>query len=1156
MKLKAISHSILFFIFFFLTFHTMGNGNHVRFRRLTINDGLSLSSVYCIRQDSMGFMWFATEDGLNKFDGKNFTIYRPEQGNPNSLTYKWVEQIFVAPDGILWFGSRVGLTRFDPRTETFTRFKNQVDNIQSLTSDTITTLFQDGKNYLYVGTLSGLNRIQLDNLSVERINVPVSNDHVRINALVSENKNTLWIGTDAGLFRCDPKEGKVVQPTGIFPEGIPVAVTALAIKDSDLWIGTTDGLVHYSSTTKKAGHYRIPHAQGEHTDGQLVENLLIDENRALWIVSEFGLSKLDFLTGKLQSVIHSYASTNSLALNTNKPIRKDSQGFIWYGSHGDGLYRIDPVTGKIAHYVNSPADMQSLSENSINCIYEDLSGVIWVGTFGAGISIYDPNAHQVELWRHDPLDENSLPSNFVWSILEARDGTLWVGTNDRGLARYWPRNGTFTFYEHQSGVPSSISESAVRAIFQDQKGNMWIGTDGGGLNKFNPASGTFQHYRSVPDDTTTLTGNSVRVIFEDRDGFLWIGTREGLNRMDPLTGECIQYRHKAGDRYSLSHNIVFSSILQDESGFLWIGTYGGGLNRLNPQTGKFMHYRANPDDPETLSDDNVFSIFEEKEGLLWIATNDGFDRFDTNTGKFRQFTIRDGLPSNVVYGILPDNEGNLWLSTNGGICRFNLTNYSMKNYDANDGLQSNEFNAGAYYRGQSGKLYFGGVYGLNIIEPEKLKPIANDAEVVITRLDVLGNEVQVQPNATSQPGEENIYQVTDKDGKLTLPVSISFAKSIKLDYRHRFLALEFAALKCPLAAKNRFAYRMENLDMGWTHAGNRNYISFANMDAGTYILDVKTQNSDGQWSPHQARLSIIITPPFYRTWWFLLFEFLFALGISLLIYHYLVKAKTNRILKRQNRQIAEANQRLTESEHNLLELNATKDKFFSIIAHDLKNPFTSLLSITDLLLEDFEHADEEDKRMGMKKVNDAIKEIYSLLENLLTWSRAQTGRIQFEPHPFNLSNVVYENINLHRVPAERKGIHLQTDLEENIMAFGDRNMINTVVRNLLSNAVKFTGEGKKIAVQVKKNNHQVEVRVKDEGMGISKENLNMLFRIDMKFKAKGTHGERGTGLGLILCKEFIERHGGKIGVKSKVDKGSTFYFTIPVTPEIGFGSEN
>jgi signal transduction histidine kinase len=263
-----------------------------------------------------------------------------------------------------------------------------------------------------------------------------------------------------------------------------------------------------------------------------------------------------------------------------------------------------------------------------------------------------------------------------------------------------------------------------------------------------------------------------------------------------------------------------------------------------------------------------------------------------------------------------------------------------------------------------------------------------------------------------------------------------------------------------------------------------------------------------------------------------------------------VKAKTNRILKRQNRQIAEANRQLTESEHNLLELNATKDKFFSIIAHDLKNPFTSLLSITDLLLQDFEHADEEDKHLGMKRVNDAIKEIYSLLENLLTWSRAQTGRISFEPRPFNLSNVVFENINLHRVPAERKGIRLQAEVEEDIMAFGDRDMINTVVRNLLSNAVKFTGEGKKIAVKVKKNSHEVEVRVKDEGMGISKENLNMLFRIDMKYKAKGTHGERGTGLGLILCKEFIERHGGKIGVKSKIDQGSTFYFTIPGTPEI------
>lgn len=1150
MKLKAVSYFCFFCFFLSATAPTYGNSNHVRFRRITINDGLSLSSVYCIRQDSMGFMWFATEDGLNKYDGKNFTIYRPEQQNPNSLTYKWIEQIFVAPDGILWFGSRGGLTRFDPRTETFTRFKHQPGNEFSLTSDTITTLFHDGGKYLYVGTLGGLNRIRQDSLSVERIRMPVANRRVRINTLLPENNNTLWIGTDAGLFKCDPAKGVVTQPPGLFPQGIPVPVTALAIKDSDLWIGTTDGLVHYSSVTKRTRHYRIPNSDEEHSDGQVVENLLVDGDLALWLVSSFGLSKLDFATDRLQSKIRSFASTNSLSINTNKAILKDRTGHIWYGSHGDGLYRIDPLTGEQNHYVNSPADVESLSENFINCIYEDEAGVIWVGTFGAGISIYDPNAHQVELWRHDPLEENSLPSNFVWSILEARDGTLWIGTNDRGLARYWPQTGNFTFYEHQPGNASSLSESAVRAVFQDRKGNIWVGTDGGGLNKFRPATGTFQHFRSIPDDSTTLTGNTARVIYEDKDGYLWIGTREGLNRMDPTTGKCIRYRHESGNPRSLSHDIIFASILQDEKGYLWIGTYGGGLNRLDIQKGEFTHYRSNPNDPESLSDDNVFSIFEEKEGVMWIATNDGFNRFNTHTGKFQRFSTQDGLPSNVVYGILPDEEGNLWLSTNGGICRFNLKDYSTKNYDVNDGLQSNEFNAGAYHRGRNGKLYFGGVYGLNIIEPDKLKPVANDAEVVITSMDVLGSEVQVKPDRDIKEEEKGIYQVTEEEGKFTLPVSISYAKAIKLNYRHRFLALEFAALKCPVGATNRFAYRMENLDMDWTHAGTRNYISFANMDAGTYVLNVKAQNSDGQWSPHQARLSIIITPPFYRTWWFMSFEFLFALGISLLIYHYVIKAKTNRILKRQNRQIAEANRRLTESEHNLLELNATKDKFFSIIAHDLKNPFTSLLSITDLLLEDFEHADEEDKHLGMKRVNDAIKEIYSLLENLLTWSRAQTGRINFEPRPFNLSNVVYENINLHRVPAERKGIHLQTELEENVMAFGDRDMINTVVRNLLSNAVKFTGEGKKIAVQVRKNSHDVEVRVKDEGLGIAKENLNMLFRIDMKFKSKGTHGERGTGLGLILCKEFIERHGGKIGVKSKVDKGSTFYFTIPVTPEI------
>ena len=335
----------------------------------------------------------------------------------------------------------------------------------------------------------------------------------------------------------------------------------------------------------------------------------------------------------------------------------------------------------------------------------------------------------------------------------------------------------------------------------------------------------------------TISSNSVRVIYEDQEGRLWVGTRSGLNLFDPDKETFRRYLHNEGDEHSISNDFIYSSIYHDSKGNLWIGTYGGGLNQMNIEAGEFRHFLNDPSNNESLSDNIVFSIYEDSKGNLWIGTNSGLNRFDPSTEKFQRFGIHDGLPNEVVYGILADELNHFWLSTNKGICRFSVDDYSTKNFSASDGLQSNEFNGGAFHKGNSGRMYFGGVYGLNIIDPELGYIDDNKSQVVITSLEILGNEITTKAD-TKSSGKRN--QIIKKGDQYFSHQNISYADEIVLDYQHRFFSIEYAALNSTNVENLRFQYKIEGLNNYWNDAGSRSFVSFANMQPGEYALQVQS----------------------------------------------------------------------------------------------------------------------------------------------------------------------------------------------------------------------------------------------------------------------------------------------------------------------------
>jgi len=1141
-----IRYSLLLFGLLLFSTKLAAQDDYIRFKRITINDGLSLSSVYNIYQDSKGFMWFGTEDGLNKYDGQSVTVYGAHTDQHNLLADKWIERIYEDKSGVIWLGSRSGLTRYNPRTGVFTALRHNPEDTNSLSNDSITAIETDLRNEIWVGTFRGLNHVDRFTSEVQRV-VPDDEELVgltsRISGFLSDESGRFWIATHKGLYSYDRKSGL------FFSENIEglidtsTTIFHMTQKDEAIWLGTDRGLVKVDLSQNRQ-HQLI--SLEFSNESARITRILPDNLGQVWVLTGEGLYCYRGEEEGLQRFLSAGGTTHSLALDPQESLLEDLSGEIWFGTFGNGVYIINPGTLTYKHYTHNPADPESLSENSINCIFQDRSGATWFGTFGAGISILNPHSNRFTLFKNNPYNQNSLSSSFVWTICEASDSTLWMGTNAHGISCYDQRHGTYTQYDHNPFNPTSLSHSSIRKIYQDSRGRIWIGTDGGGLDLFNPWERSFTHFRHDPADPASISHNSVRTVFEDRDRRIWVGTRDGLNLL--LEDEMTFRRYMTGREQEEGpmRNFIYSSIHQDQWDNIWVGTYGGGLCMLNPEDGTCISFFNDPEDPNTISDNIVFSIHEDQQGRFWIGTNSGLNMFYPATGSFRRFGVSEGLANEVIYGILPDNNNCIWLSTNLGICRFNLETFEVKNFDMNDGLQSNEFNGGSYHKGESGKLYFGGVYGMNVIDPDAIEPVKKVPKVTLIQLEVMGKEVRIAGVDLEEEFEDLPGRIVEFEGNFYTSENVTYMEEIVLDYRHRFFSVEFAALNNLQTGDLHYSYIMENLETDWNNAGTRNYVSYTNMKAGTYLLKVVAENTDGYRSDPPMQLSILITPPIWLSWWFILLEILVSTTIVVMIYIYLLKSRTNRLLKHQNQQISQANEALRKSEKNLMELNATKDKFFSIISHDLKNPFSSLLSISDLMVDSFADTEREDHKAGFKKINQSVKHLLDLLENLLTWSRSQRGRIKYDPVRFNLSTLVQENINLHRLLAEKKGIMLLSSEQDEVFAYGDRDMINSVIRNLVTNAVKFTERDRKVEIQLKPGEKEIEVSIMDEGIGITSEQLAKLFRIDEKFKSTGTAGEKGTGLGLIICREFVEKNGGEITVQSAPGKGSVFSFTVPM----------
>lgn len=965
-------------------------------------------------------------------------------------------------------------------------------------------------------------------------------------------------------------------------DGLPQNTVHGIIKDKlgFMWFCTTGGLSRYDGY-KLTNYYTDPN-----NPNSLINNralfLFKDDSGNIWVsfmdameICRYNYESDDFTRFSKDSVPKFIADTLDKIYN-NIQFNVQSNEYLWYVKRWQAdaqnwyLNQVNELTGNHMLYLDSQCERWAINDKLINYAYLDDAGILWLGTYSGGVNISDTKAKSFCRYTNSSDVKYYIIDNFTRAICEDNKGNLWIGTYKNGITRINRKTNSYDYFIHKE-KGNSLIDNSIRKIYCDSYGFIWIGTKGG-LDRFDPETNTFHHYATFLDKK--IPNDWVFAIVEDLDRNLWIGTFKGIAKYNRNTDSFYAYEPEG----TLNHQSV-RALHVDKKNNLWVATEGGGITHLErPQRNIFKenllpaYYKFSNTD---LNVNRVYSITEDENGILWIGTSGGMVRFDPSSNDFKILSMKDGFLSNAVVAVLSDLKGHIWFSHKRGLSRLDISTLKIRNYSLNDGLQSLEFSEDAYFKNNStGEMFFGGIGGFNTFFPDSIKDNPYVPEVVITELKVFNEPVLINQSVHN---------------RIILTKSITLTHEIELSHRDKSFTIEFAALHYTDPKSNQYLYKLEGYDKQWiaTDAGKR-FATYANLPPRTYTFQVKASNSDGIWNQNPTLLKIVILPAWYQTWWFILICVVAIIavifgGYYLRLAYYRIKEaeltaivkertseleKSNKFIKEQSdklltyseklkeinellidkqKKIIEQSEQLLENNEQLTVLNKTKDKLFSIIGHDLRNPFNVISGFSELLLASSRNFSKEKKDMMIQHIHRASKGGNILLENLLQWSRAQSGKIIFEPVSENLYSLVKETIDLLESEADRKKISILNRIDQTLLIEVDENMAKTVIRNLLSNAIKFTYEGGKITFNAHPRDSFVEVSISDTGTGMPANRIPTLFNLETTISQKGTTDETGTGLGLFLCKEFVTKHGGEIWVESEVGKGSTFRFTFPAS---------
>jgi len=1059
---------------------TLSQNLQYSFKHINISSGLSQNSVVSIIEDDLGFIWFGSTDGLNRYDGYEIKVYKHINDDPNSICANSISHIVKDKSGKFWIATGNGLSLYDPVKNKFTNYFNNPGDPGTLPDNKVQDLIFQNDTTLWLATENGLSKLNTNNRIFENYyhnprskNSPASNDII---ALECKDDSVLWIGTF----------GKGVDRLNLL----------------------TWDFTHFKRREKDP--FSLPH--------NYIRDILIDKNNTVWIGTEFGLAKKIEGRDRFKVYQNTPYSKNSLSNNWAVKIFEHGDGNLWIGTDGGGINILDTETNAI-QTIQPSSLTSSISDNRIYEIYQDGKGLIWIGTWGDGVNLLNPYAKKFYTYTSEQNNRNTLIDKHVFCFSEIRKNKFIIGTLG-GISIFDYEKDTFTPFRFKVDPSYNNALNFLFCMTEGKKNTLWIGTREG-LIKFNKIDFTYKIFRNDPYDSNSLNYNGIWSLYYDNDT-LWIGT--GGGGLDEYILKENKFLHHVVDvknPNSISSNAI-TDIEKDSKGNLWLTTEAGGISILNAGTQKFMQIKHIPDNNNSLATDNTTGLLIKNDTCVWIATSMGLNKYNPNLKSFELFDESDGLPNNYIYSMLEDNSGNLWLGTNLGLSKFDPANNAFTNFSELDGLQSNEFNSGSCLKLSDGKMLFGGVNGFNLFNPDKITNNSVLPRIHITEMQIL--------NSTIEAGKEY-------NNNIILSKSILYTDELTLSYEDKVIAFKYAALNYIVAHDNQYAYKLDGFEDEWNFVGNRRFAIYTNLTPGEYTFMVKGSNNDGLWNETPAKIKITIDPPYWSTIWFI-FLFVSFFFTIILIAHRINIRQINKQRQLLENEVVRRTAALRES-------NATKDKFFSILAHDLRGPFNSLLGNTELLSTDIDNLSKDEIKVLSRDLNLSLEQVYKLLENLLQWSRIQQDSLDFISERINLKQVIEDNHKLLSNNFTNKKIEFHLEVPNNLFVLGDQNMVNSIFQNLMTNSLKFTHSKGRISITSYIEEDFIITKVSDTGVGIQESNLSTIFKIDGTYSTPGTDNEKGSGLGLILCKEFALKNGGDISVVSEKNKGTTFTVKLP-----------
>lgn len=1078
------------------------------FKHLTVENGLSNNKVNCMLEDHLGFIWFGTEDGLNRFDGYDLKIYRHQPDDKSSISSNDIWTLFEDSDGFIWIGTKAGeINKYDPKLDKFESWKV---GATKYAENSVTCIFKDSKKNLWIGTYrNGLYLFDTNNQKFFNWKYHPENDDLHtgqdgslsnnyITSILEDDKGNLWISTYNGLNKFNPAHSENTFVRYYFNPADASTISNNLIwnlipsknSKSKFWIGTAKGLDLYNSENSSITRLSIP-----------FEKEL-----------QFG------------------ASVGSIVEDSS-----DSGSNYWIGTYA-GLVKTNAKSKTFIRYKHEGNNSLSLINNQINVLVKDKSGVIWIATEN-GVSYVSQKEVRFNLY----LAEKKLSSNFdklrrssITAISQSNDGTVWLGTS-KGLF-------SIDKLEEMQFLDANLINSDINvwSLYNGNSNNIWIGTYGQGLKEYKIETNTLI---SIPVKSQIIMPSLylyIKSVLQDNEGFVWAGCwGSGLVRFNPTKNIYDIFINDEKNPNSLSYNDVWA-IYEDSKDNLWIATNGGGLNLFDRESQMFYRLLSNTLDSLGLSSNSVYSICESKyspnkndddEIVLWVGTSNGLnkvvinnsDRFNGQNqlkAKVKLFTVKNDLFNNSIKSIVEDKNGKLWLGTSNGLSEFDPVTEKFSNYSVADGLEGNSFNFGSSYRTYKGSIILGGANGLDIFKPTEITKSDFKAPVYITDFQLFNEAVSAGDNS---PLKTNIIQ----------------ASEIALSYDQNIFSFRFSALDYNSPKSIQYAYKLEGFDEDWIYSGRRRYAAYTNLNPGTYTFLVKSTNSDGIWNENARSIKVIIQQPWWKTGW-ALSVYVLIIGLGL---YWIRRFEINRTQLRNELKMREF------ETQKLREIENVKSRFFANLSHEFRTP---LMLIKGPLEQLKDGEIKENIQDHYEMIYRNTENLHTLIDQLLELTQLEVEAIPIRTRKENIIIILKGIFESFKSIAAQKNILTEFSVDDSsICAWVDRDKLEKIINNLLSNAVKFTPNGGVISLSVKvvrkDENEFAEIKISDTGIGIPEEKLNKIF--DRFFQVDDSSGRAygGSGIGLSLVKELVDLHKWEIKTESIVGKGTSFVLTIPLS---------